>query len=117
MKVKLEEIRVDSFATAAEPMQQRGTVNAHDASASTCVWSCGSTPVRSACTPPSRSAPPRTDNRKSHAEVAENKTYGLSSLRPLRSLREACGSGEQVQLAAWRSAPGRIVVRGSRFIG
>jgi len=40
MKVKLEEIRVDSFPTAADPMRQRGTVNAYDQTASTCVWSC-----------------------------------------------------------------------------
>ncbi|HSU15397.1 hypothetical protein [Longimicrobium sp.] len=40
MKVKLEEIRVDSFATAAEPSAQRGTVNAHMQTSYTCKWSC-----------------------------------------------------------------------------
>lgn len=40
MKVKLEDIRVDSFPTTAEPAREQGTVRAFDASVPTCRFSC-----------------------------------------------------------------------------
>jgi hypothetical protein len=40
MKVKLEELLVESFATTPQAMDARGTVNAHDASLKTCRFSC-----------------------------------------------------------------------------
>ena len=39
-KVKLDEIRVDSFTTTPEVAAERGTVLGNDASAVTCIWSC-----------------------------------------------------------------------------
>lgn len=46
MKVKLEEIRVDSFATTSDVAEERGTVQAHAASVITCRFSC---PPRFTC--------------------------------------------------------------------
>jgi len=41
MKVKLEELCVESFATTPQAMDARGTVNAHEATfVYTCKWSC-----------------------------------------------------------------------------
>jgi|1185.fasta_scaffold641081_2 hypothetical protein len=52
MKVKLEEIRVDSFATTAETADERGTVNGHDASLITCRLSCPPKYTCPECAPP-----------------------------------------------------------------
>jgi hypothetical protein len=46
MKVKLEELRVESFATTAAADDARGTVYAHEASILTCRFSC---PPRYTC--------------------------------------------------------------------
>ena len=46
MKVKLEDIRVDSFPTTVEAADEAGTVRAFDASIPTCRFSC---PPRYTC--------------------------------------------------------------------
>ncbi|HEX8903843.1 MAG TPA: hypothetical protein VF771_03320 [Longimicrobiaceae bacterium] len=40
MKVKLDDIRVDTFATGEVPTLRQGTVRAHEATSYTCRWSC-----------------------------------------------------------------------------
>jgi hypothetical protein len=40
MKVKLDDIQIESFITTPEMAGERGTVQAHDASAVTCRYSC-----------------------------------------------------------------------------
>ncbi len=40
MKVKLDDIQIDSFITTPEMVGERGTVQAHGASAVTCIHSC-----------------------------------------------------------------------------
>ncbi|HSU15396.1 pinensin family lanthipeptide [Longimicrobium sp.] len=53
MKVKLEEIRVDSFVTSAEPVDGRGTVRAFEASLLlTCHLSCPPKYTCPECAPP-----------------------------------------------------------------
>ncbi|HET7464435.1 MAG TPA: hypothetical protein VFJ82_24460 [Longimicrobium sp.] len=53
MKVKLENLRVESFATTAGADDVRGTVNAHEASALyTCRFSCPPYYTCPECAPP-----------------------------------------------------------------
>lgn len=53
MKVKLEDLSVESFATTSEGVGRRGTVNAHEASPLyTCKWSCPPYYTCPECAPP-----------------------------------------------------------------
>ena len=62
MKVKLEEVRVDSFATTAEAGDGRGTVKAHEASLLlTCYLSCPPKYTCPECAPPAFPERPRED--------------------------------------------------------
>ena len=62
MKVKLEEVRVDSFATTAETVDERGTVQAHEASLLlTCRFSCPPKYTCPECAPPAFPERPRED--------------------------------------------------------
>jgi len=61
MKVKLEEIRVDSFATTAEAMDEKGTVNGYNASLITCRLSCPPKYTCPECAPPAFPDRPRED--------------------------------------------------------
>ncbi|HEV7589782.1 MAG TPA: hypothetical protein VGO40_16825 [Longimicrobium sp.] len=61
MKVKLEELRVESFATTSLATTARGTVNAHDASLATCRFSCPPHYTCPECASPVMDEPRRED--------------------------------------------------------